>query len=459
MGESIRRVGRAQTPLEAYPEAVVAGPFVFTTAQIGWDSAHGLVRSYRHVPAAAERLATGYAAVDAVEGPIAAQVWSVLTRVGETLRACGSSLDQMVRAHAYQRDKRFFPILESVRLVFEPTTPAPSSGIGVTALPGGPEVWWSLDAIGVVPGSAAGYEGRRVLAAPGLSPSASFYSQGVAAGPYLFLAGHIPIQTAEPGKPVVMGYEDVPPEGRFLQRGRSHPDSREGPIASQTWFTYNEIQRLLEAQGAGLCDIIAASVYLQDIRDFPTFHRVHERFFPADPPALTVTEFGEVGHRGTRIEIEVTALDPAAGLRREVLPGPRRMAASSAVKAGPLLFLSGLLGWDEEDEPIQGPAGLPRDARETVRRLVPEAVGDRAAAQCAAIVLRMREILQDFGASLGDLVRLTVYLADLAEFPVVDRVIRAFLGAELPAVSVVQIPKPGPLPGFRVCIEPIAWRG
>lgn len=463
MRRSIRRVGRAPRPLDAYPEAVAAGPFVFTTAHIGWDPVHGLVRSYRHVPAAAEKLATTYGAVNAVEGPIAAQAWSVYTRVQETLRTSGSSLEQMVRAHIYQRDKRFFPIFESVRLVFEPTAPVPSSGIGVTDLPGGPEVWWSMDAIGLVPGSGAGFEGRRVLAAPGLLPSASFYSQGVGAGPYFFLAGHIPIKTAEPGKPVVMGYEDVPPEGRFLQRGRSHPDSREGPIASQAWFAYAEIQRLLEAQGATTRDVIAETVYLQDMRDFPTFHRVHERFFPEDPPALTVTEFAEVGHRGTRIEIEVTALDPASGIRRDVLSGPKQwpqmMAASPAVKAGPILFLSGLLGWNPGDEPIQGPADLPRDARETLCRLVPETAGNQAAAQCWSIFLQMREILQESGASLEDLVRLTVYLADLAELSVVDRVIRAFLGAELPVVSVVQIPRPGPLPDFRVCIEPIAWCG
>jgi enamine deaminase RidA (YjgF/YER057c/UK114 family) len=460
---AIRRVGRAQPPLEAYPEAVVAGPLIFTTAWIGWDPARGLVRAYRHVPAAAGKMATGYAAVDAVEGPKAAQAWYVYSLASERLRSLGSSVDQMVRAHIYQRDKRFFPIFESVRLVFEPGAAVPSSGIGVTDLPGGSEAWWSFDAIALVLGAAPGYGGRRILTAPGALPSASFYSQGVGAGPYFFLAGHIPIKTAEPGKPVVMGYDDVPPEGRFLQRGRSHPDSRDGPIAAQTWFTYREIQRLIEAQGATMGDILNVTVYLQDMRDFPTFHRVHERFFPEAPPAVTVTGFGEVGHRGTRVEIEVTALDPAHGLRREVLASARRgarfMAASPGVKAGSLVFLSGLLGRTADDQPMQGPADLSPDGAEAVRRLVPPGPAIRAAAQAWGGFIEMRDILAQAGGSLGDLARLTVYLADLGDFPAVDRVVRAFLGDALPVLSVVQVPGPGPLPEFRVCLEPIVWTG
>ena len=95
--------------------------------------------------------------------------------------------------------------------------------------------------------------------------------------------------------------------------GRSHEDTRNGPIASQTWFTYDVIRRHLEAVGSSLDHVLNLIVYLQDIRDFPTFHRVHERFFGSKPPALTVIEVGEVGHKGTLIEIEPTAvmLSPA----------------------------------------------------------------------------------------------------------------------------------------------------
>ena len=69
-------------------------------------------------------------------------------------------------------------------------------------------------------------------------------------------------------------------------------------------------------------DIKHVAVMLQDIRDFGTFHRVHMHFFPNDPPALVVTGFNEVGHRGTLIEIEPTAVDPRANLDVTELPWP-----------------------------------------------------------------------------------------------------------------------------------------
>ena len=92
-------------------------------------------------------------------------------------------------------------------------------------------------------------------------------------------------------------------KSRRLRVGRSHEDARNGPIAAQTWFTYDLIRQHLEGVGSSLEQVLNLTVYLQDMRDFPTFHRVHERFFPQDPPALTVMEVREVGHKGTLIEI------------------------------------------------------------------------------------------------------------------------------------------------------------
>ena len=93
-------------------------------------------------------------------------------------------------------------------------------------------------------------------------------------GPFLFTAGHIAIKTNEPSKPLVNSFDDIPPEGRFLATGRSHPDSRDGPIAAQTWYVMRELQRTLEDKGFNLRDVVLSTVYLADLRDFATFHRV-----------------------------------------------------------------------------------------------------------------------------------------------------------------------------------------
>src|SRR6185436_20501165 len=128
--------------------------------------------------------------------------------------------------------------------------------------------------------------------------------------------GQIPIDTSQPGAPLIRNYEDIPEAGHFLSVGRSHEDARNGPIAAQTWFTYDLIRQHLEGVGSALDQVLNLVVYLQDMRDFPTFHRVHEHFFPKDPPAMTVVEVGEVGHKGTLIEIEPTAVLPGKGVTR-----------------------------------------------------------------------------------------------------------------------------------------------
>ena len=201
-------------------------------------------------------------------------------------------------------------------------------------------------------------------------PSASHYSQAVASGDLLFTAGHIPIKTTEPGKPLVQGFDDVPEEGRFLATGRSHPDSRDGPIAAQTWYVYEELRKLLAANGFGLDDVVLSTVYLADVRDFAVFHRVHRHFFPDATTALAVTGFDEVGHRGCKIEIELTAAKNAKASRRIVrwsIPVP--VAAPAVVGIASLLFYSGIVGLDQNGNLVHGAADLPTAARQLVSRL------------------------------------------------------------------------------------------
>lgn len=441
-------------PTCGYPVAVRAGQFLFLSGQVAWDPRRGLIRRAGDLPAEAPRLATGHRYVDALETPVAAQTWWIYRNLRAVLEAQGSALAQALRFHIYQKDKRFFPVFERVRMEYEPQAPAPSSGLGISRLQRSPDAWIDMDGIGLIPGD--GLPPRQVASAAGVLPSASAYSQAVRTGPYLFLAGHIPIDTARPGKPVIHGFDDVPEEGRFLQTGRSHPDSREGPIAAQTWFTYQQIRGLIESQGASLRDVVNLTVFLQDMRDLPTFHRVHQRLFPEDPPALTVTEFAEVGHRGTRIEIEPTVLVPGHGVARRTISGPSRpgLHAAAAVQVGQLIFLSGACGWGESG-PVLGAEDLPLEGREVVERLV----GNRApaAAQAWAALAALRETLRSAGLSLSDLVKITLYLRDMDDLQVFDAVRRVLAPGDPPALAVVQIPRPGPTPHDRLAVEAIAW--
>jgi 2-iminobutanoate/2-iminopropanoate deaminase len=112
----------------------------------------------------------------------------------------------------------------------------------------------------------------------------------------------------------------------------------------------------------------------------------------------------------------------------ERYPTPLPMPFSKAVRAGGFLFLSGVLPMDAQGQ------------------LVP---GD-VEAQTRVVLERIAATLGEAGASLADVVRATVWLADLADFPAFNAEYRRHFGAALPARSTVQATLYG---GARVEIE------
>lgn len=101
----------------------------------------------------------------------------------------------------------------------------------------------------------------------------------------------------------------------------------------------------------------------------------------------------------------------------ERYPTPLPMPFSKAVRAGGFLFLSGVLPMDGQGQIIAGDIE----------------------AQTRVVLERIAATLAELGASLGDVVRVTVWLADLADFPAFNvEYRRHFAAADLPARSTVE---------------------
>jgi 2-iminobutanoate/2-iminopropanoate deaminase len=108
---------------------------------------------------------------------------------------------------------------------------------------------------------------------------------------------------------------------------------------------------------------------------------------------------------------------------------------SVAVEAGGFVFVSGQVGI----EPSTG-----------------ERAPDDVAGQTKQIMENLGKILGDIGLSMTDIVKTTIFLDDIADFPTVNDVYGGYFGDEPPARSTVQA---GALPGgFLVEIEVIAAR-
>jgi len=115
-------------------------------------------------------------------------------------------------------------------------------------------------------------------------------------------------------------------------------------------------------------------------------------------------------------------------------PTPLPVPFSKAVRAGGFLFLSGVLAMDAQGRILDG------DVR----------------VQTCAVLERIAQVLGECGARMGDVVRATVWLADLADFAAFnEEYARHFAGA-LPARSTVQAVL---YQGARVEIEVQAWVG
>jgi enamine deaminase RidA (YjgF/YER057c/UK114 family) len=425
-----------------WPAYVAAGPFLFLSAQFGRSPSGGFLSAYAQLPPHTGAPRGGHDWVDRIEAPVAAQAIAIYEQYVSLLGKEGGDLRRLVRYHIYQRDKRQFPVFDRIRRSYE-TAPPASTALGVGRLEPTGAATLCIDGIALRQVAETMLGPRTSLNGAANHSAAAHYAHVIGSGPFLFLAGQIPVDPTKPGSPLIRNYEDIPEAGRFLSVGRSHEDSRNGPIAAQTWFTYDLIRRHLEAEGSSLECVLNLIVYLQDMRDFPTFHRVHQHFFPSNPPALTVVEARQVGHKGALIEIEPTAVVPASRTRRTIIEptgwrAPAQM--SPIVHANGLAFLSAVIGADTSGQPLTGD-------------------GDVYALQASAAVAAIQERLDAARSDLQHIVHVTVFIDDITRLGPVESTLEKAFGAHRPAFTAVEVPVPSPVAGAHLSISAIGWFG
>ena len=109
---------------------------------------------------------------------------------------------------------------------------------------------------------------------------------------------------------------------------------------------------------------------------------------------------------------------------------------SPGTRGGGLVYTSGQVAWDADG------------------RLVGR--GDPAE-QTRQVLRNVQSVLEAGGATLGDVVKCNVYLADIRHFQAMNAVFAEFFATEPPARTTVQAPLAEP--EMLVEIEAIAWVG
>ena len=250
--------------------------------------------------------------------------------------------------------------------------------------------------------------------------ASSGYSPALAAGEFLFVPG----QTAE---------------ARDTAQGPLDPDARMPPghlwkgtpIKLETRFIVEQkLKPSLAAAGLTLEDVVKAQVYLRDCADVPAFNEEWRSHFTVAPATIIIPTAtpGFIVANG-RIEINTISV------RQKVAQPLVEHGSTVAVRAGDLLFLSGLMATNAD--------GLLADVDDDARApFTAIAVKD----QVRAIAARAQAICREAGADLANVVRLQLFLTNLAELPLA---IEAWSGAldglplPLSAIEVDWLAAPG----------------
>ena len=219
------------------------------------------------------------------------------------------------------------------------------------------------------------------------------------------------------------------------------------PIKLETEFIVRQkIEPALKAAGSSLDDIVKCQVYMRDVEDFGPFNDVWSGFFPGAKPATTLVPTATPGFflSNARIEINTIALKNASRTKREIIDAgvfPAFAGCSQAVKAGDLLFLSGLLAIDE--------SGLIEAARVDARQPY---FGSSIHSQMEALLANAEKICRAAGTSLANVVRVQQYHTDLNEFYAAYQVWERCLTERHLPFSAVKVPFL-PVPGCTVQLD------
>jgi 2-iminobutanoate/2-iminopropanoate deaminase len=243
----------------------------------------------------------------------------------------------------------------------------------------GPDRLVALSAIAVPAGAP-----REVLHPPGWIKSPRPYSYIVRAGGLVFLSGLVSRR----------GTDDQPVPG---------------PVSVQTKTILDNAGVLLRTAGLTYADVVAARVFLTDDSLFEEMNNQYRAYFTDEPPAraTAITEL-----MGLDAFVEITLIASESGkqaLGPSVSPS---LPLSTAVRAGDVLFLSGVLGNTDTN-------------------------ASDLTAQTREVFTRIRRTLEGAGLSFSHVVDNTIYLADMWQQRQVDAISREIFPHDPPARTVV----------------------
>jgi enamine deaminase RidA (YjgF/YER057c/UK114 family) len=311
----------------------------------------------------------------------------IFANFDKVLKAGGTDREHVVRVDQYYTGGQVVPAYHEVRRdFFAGHVPPSTSNLHQKFLLAGQDM--EVQLMAAVPARGFEVAQHRPKSLPVHATSA--YSPVLTCGDYVFVAG----QTAE-----ALKTEEGPidPAAR-LPAGHLWKGT---PIKLETEFVIErKLKPALAAVGNTLAEVVKAQVYLRDIGDAPAFNEVWAKHFGEAPPATTIITTSTPGFicEVGRIEINTLSVRRGGRTRKQVIDAgvPTAYAGHvQAIRAGDLLFLSGLMAVDEGGALAGGSA---------------------VQGQMDVMLAHAERICRKAGTSLANVVRAQQFHANLADF-------------------------------------------
>ena len=286
-----------------YPLATRAGQFVFTSSLAGVNPETGRLVSHfdELAPEDRELLEPPYTAKAEAE---VAQHLTIFRHFRRILESQGAPLGCQVHQNGWLRItmQEFGPTAKIRRRLFV----GQENQAGSTALPIAgmrrDDAAFEYEIVALIPAQSPGEYRKETMME--VHPLCGFYLPALKAGPYVFTAGEVGIDTSVPR--FVNKFSELEDEGRFLAYGRVH---EEKSIMVEAWFVYQKLRSYLEAHGSSMQNVVHQSVYMVNPADYPALERVATLFFGSKlPPTSLVPIVGTTPYPQARLEIEVVSV-------------------------------------------------------------------------------------------------------------------------------------------------------
>jgi enamine deaminase RidA (YjgF/YER057c/UK114 family) len=287
---------------------------------------------------------------------------------------------------------------------------------------------------------------RQTISLPALHNPIPSHPLAVRAGPFLFMSGQMGL-AEKTGRPF-QSYAELGGKPPYPALGLLAPNTWEEAFVTQTRAIYDRIGAMLSAQGSTLADIVFHSVYLRDMRNFPSLARTRSRLFAGGlAPPVTTSQVGGLPLSDAIVYFDPIGFVATEGYRLDMLRSRHLEQAALSnyqfgSKVGPLMFFAGVVAAvPEQGRIVHDLRDLPAGILLSEPAASPAARGflSPIRAQTAFVYDLFGRFLSEQGVGFDDLVKLNIYLRDMRDTAIVEQIAAELAPGANPAVALYGV--------------------